>query len=815
MSAPPPGYNPEDTVIQGGTAPITPMAGGGAAPPGYNPDETVIQGGTTPITPMAGGADAAAAAAAAAAPTAQQAQIALDQEIQNLSEQQKQQVETLMKTAFEEYMFVYGLNDIEAGRKTEEEAGLDAARASITAGTQFVSSLLEQRVTVPKEISYYPEESEKQIEFPEIVSGNSDIKAPRLEYYRIQESQEGLTGFDSLIRFITANYQSKDWKKTFLEKLASYEKRRLQTFWDTSIQVSNSNSNTKNARIRAPTIPSLLNAKNGNASTRMPLMDRATLQLSNSDCNIVAIPAIRGDAKRFLNTLYTLEKLNIIATVKAKDQNRPKVLVKKSVVLVFMPPFFTLELNEDKSRENITLYSLYLEIEQYNQGKVFMIPDHTKTNYEFGRMINVYRNTPKGTLVNFLDPSYIYFKRDETATPIGALLSGAADGEVSIQLSAKDAENKVIPKVFRPTAGGNVGGYVVIRTSNGPDVTKPEQLSMPKSPSAAGDCEGLLFNTVTFDKDVPPKPIQLIDTNLEGKDVSVLLVIRFKYTENVPICSASTSRLIQIPKPPDIFYGSSRADTKGVPTKTLVLTEEDEYLQQADTKPIFQVRIPKDSNEVLEDWYSGIYTEDEANFLNSMGLKPDVLKDIYKEDVYTNWKVEVAQFLNGLVVSNCYSDTEMSGLLLSIECQQNRNFLDRVRTHYIEKGITAEKLQIKHNDQIQSEFNRYLDEVKSVSKAASTAEFNTSGFTIQEVSGSEYLSRKKVMGSLYVDYIYTKEATPPPTHVGTYFMAVQREKPPAFYEIRVPINEYSGNPRIFYESITTLKERNPSFTILY
>lgn len=60
MSSPPPDYNPSASVLQGGTASIVPvMGGGGMSPsPDYNAGESVLAvGGTSPpITPVSGGA---------------------------------------------------------------------------------------------------------------------------------------------------------------------------------------------------------------------------------------------------------------------------------------------------------------------------------------------------------------------------------------------------------------------------------------------------------------------------------------------------------------------------------------------------------------------------------------------------------------------------------------------------------------------------------------------------------------------------------------------------------------------------------------
>ena len=63
-SQPPPGYNPEASLLQGGTAPIHPVQGGGGGgmeagaslPAGYNPDQSLLNtGSTAPIVAIRGG----------------------------------------------------------------------------------------------------------------------------------------------------------------------------------------------------------------------------------------------------------------------------------------------------------------------------------------------------------------------------------------------------------------------------------------------------------------------------------------------------------------------------------------------------------------------------------------------------------------------------------------------------------------------------------------------------------------------------------------------------------------------------------------
>jgi hypothetical protein len=742
-------------------------------------------------------------AASAAKVDAADARGALTESISKLTDKQKDLVDTIMKQAFDDYMNTYGLPSIESGEKTEEEVGLEAARASLTAGTHFVNTLVDETVVGPKEPTFYETGTDEELrKLPAGIPAAALDRGnhPLLEYYRITSSKEGLPGFDAMIQFIAMNYQSKEWKENFIRLLNAYETRRINQFWSAKFTVTNLNARGKNAQ-RAARIP-----KPGDRNpNRMPLLDRAAMRVDSDTNNLVVIPPIKGDSQRFLNALFTLEKLSLIAIVDNPSDRRPKVLVKNTVSLVFMPPFFAPAIdinNEDNRRENIALYSMYLELEAANQGFVFMLSEQSDTNYTMGRVLNAYRGQETGYLVNLLDPTYIY-----TDT---ILLSAAKKGEIHI--GYKNAGSQDPPPIFRYEPTESAGKRTVIRTSAGPDLTKPAQMTLP----AAKDkqtCSGLYIGMNKLEH--PMEPMYMVDTLVEKQIVSVLLVVRLAYTTENPICSFSPSKLVQIPKPPDVFYGTKRAKTVGVPMKTLVLTEEDEYLPRVEDKPVFQVRVPTAANSVMEDWYKGIYTDDEANFLNGLGLKPAYLRDIFKDETYSNWRIEVAQFLNGLVVSNCYSDSEMSGLLLSGECKQNRAFLDRVRSYYTEKGITAQSLQHEHDVHINQEFQRYFDEVSAAAAQATPKDFDKAGMNLEPITATQFLERKKQMDILFIEYVgKTGEGL---TQIATQFMVVPRTSggQQTYYELRVPLSEYEADPQVMYKKVDILKEKNPAHTFIY
>lgn len=105
----------------------------------------------------------------------------------------------------------------------------------------------------------------------------------------------------------------------------------------------------------------------------------------------------------------------------------------------------------------------------------------------------------------------------------------------------------------------------------------------------------------------------------------------------------------------------------------------------------FYIRVPKqksagskDDDEIVSDWKQGIFTEDESDLLNTMGLSPKLLySSFYCHD--KDWKEELADFLYYLSVFTCYP---ASSLLLRGECQRVREFL-----MIVESNLKAEQLR--------------------------------------------------------------------------------------------------------------------------
>jgi hypothetical protein len=91
----------------------------------------------------------------------------------------------------------------------------------------------------------------------------------------------------------------------------------------------------------------------------------------------------------------------------------------------------------------------------------------------------------------------------------------------------------------------------------------------------------------------------------------------------------------------------------------------------------FAIREPIADSGVFEDWLQAKYTSDEAELLNELSLRPSILEKIWPNG---DWKVEVANFLQNITVSGCFTDLT---LLTDNECQGSRDFINKAMKYFL------------------------------------------------------------------------------------------------------------------------------------
>jgi hypothetical protein len=103
----------------------------------------------------------------------------------------------------------------------------------------------------------------------------------------------------------------------------------------------------------------------------------------------------------------------------------------------------------------------------------------------------------------------------------------------------------------------------------------------------------------------------------------------------------------------------------------------------------YSLRHPR-TPEVVEDWKNLIFTQEEADFLNDLNLRPHILADIYSSTPDVDWKSELAKNMATIVRSKCFKDPR---LVLHSDCQVSNTFIQKVLDYYVENDARITSLE--------------------------------------------------------------------------------------------------------------------------
>ena len=107
---------------------------------------------------------------------------------------------------------------------------------------------------------------------------------------------------------------------------------------------------------------------------------------------------------------------------------------------------------------------------------------------------------------------------------------------------------------------------------------------------------------------------------------------------------------------------------------------------------------------LIDDWFNGKFTEDEAKMLNDLNFKPEYLQEIFED----HWRTELSEFLLNLVMHKFYSDTT---LLTSANCDIANDFINRVFEFFLENDTRIARMHQQENE-------IYLDTALTYAKQA-------------------------------------------------------------------------------------------------
>jgi hypothetical protein len=301
-------------------------------------------------------------------------------------------------------------------------------------------------------------------------------------------------------------------------------------------------------------------------------------------------------------------------------------------VAVFAPPF--LGDNDATNRQQMAEFmNAKLSFGPTSQKELYILTEQTMRNRFRGCGLHrLQQFKVEGPVLNFLEPTYILYpfprklRAEDEEKMIGGFLASAAGSQEKADLPASKSKRMVsIVDYFHD--GGR-----------GPIAIQPN---------------------ISVEGTAPRSPFPLLKTRYYGP---TKLAIDDDYYSHYEIFDFEQQR----PEP------GTANDIGQIIVVPLV-----------DKK--FRIRSPLPN--IIKDWEAAQFTEDEQEFLGTLNLNLDLLKDVFEadasimgEDPDDYSKKQLAQFMAAMAASKCFTDT---ALMTYRECEVPRKFMEKVYTYYL------------------------------------------------------------------------------------------------------------------------------------
>jgi hypothetical protein len=354
---------------------------------------------------------------------------------------------------------------------------------------------------------------------------------------------------------------------------------------------------------------------------------------------ILIAPPIKGDPDKLMSYIIYLLK-NDIMIKKGADYK-----IKDEYVIVFQHTFYgdLAPENFDYSKIGSLIY-LFLKLAAKNPNNIFILARYDKTNIVTGQTIynkfGFLNSEENQTLLNFYEPTYlIYPYKISVKYSSGILIS--ANSEIPLN----EIENQQLTQYIKTNSES--GGLI-------------------------------LFNNTTDDKEkldgffhlIRRKGTEIPDNNVcdnSGTDIDTLTTPSMFATQDLKTLIIRINAVNLNP----LFCNSEE----------MVKASTGEFRETINGVDVI-LRKPTAYN--ITKWREGDFTDSEKNFLTSLHLTTNILKAIFED----SWGDEIVKFFTSLIYSKCYSDVS---LLTRRECNNTRTFLNKVKTYFIEKGVSEKE----------------------------------------------------------------------------------------------------------------------------
>lgn len=570
--------------------------------------------------------------------------------------------------------------------------------------------------------------------------GGSDVA--QIEIYEPVIPEEEKGAISSFLIQLQRNIYTPKWKEEFIRNYNVFKKYQLEKF------VVGQGSNA-----RRPRIPKVQNIEAGQTTVTKNIYQNAErlIQTIPSEKTIVIlVPFVDGDCE-YLLRIFDVLLLNELMI--QQGQGGPLKL-RDDVALVFMSNFFRSTKSDEDNQSNVSAFYLYLKTWIHNKNAMFILQQYSNKQLTAGA--DFYKVLPKGSaddyFPNFLNPYFVVIPK-KVGNYSHIVLSAQIDGETSVvPEQIENSFSKIVP--FDPS----VHSFFLVRSGGG--VTE-----LPSSQAGFPICKTLV--SLFGDKSLG-KPIYF-PTHTENIHV-------FRIGEegvNPLICNDSeglTSSLV----------GFSGTDEAKGGTTTIFLDGIE-----------WRLRIPLQNIE--REWEKGIFTNEEAKFLNYLKLSPYILEKVFPPETDSHeWKIRLARFLANLVDSKCFENVKYK---MDSKCQESRNFLNKVMQYLYFKRYVH--LFDEDKDEVVQpvlEPTKKADAQDVIEWPAELKEIGKDSFTKDEF-GSIERQINSTTNSSYIDIILVHKPSNK-TNYMRYFTAQE-------------------DPKLLLQDIKSLEEKYSNFLFIY
>ena len=614
MSVQPPGYNPGESLLQGGTANITPLMGGGGAYIQGNPNESLLDGGNSAnITPLKGGRRTRRKKSLRRTsrrksrrrsrrknlnhrggdqPSMQTYKDTVDKTI----DIQRKTIESLQPGDSSFFNIIRKVSDTiktdvpivktptEEDKRNEltlsilkaqgEAVHQEANKQEEEEKKEMEATTVSQPLTMGESVTKAYEDTMKALDNTVLTGGGGEITTGTLE--AVTTPLPDLTGsLDNLRKKYRAYMNRMPWYRSRKDSQKEYSAKLLR--------------NQQVCKVEAN--------KTGGVQTA----DRLAIFLPNTVNTIYVFKPVNGDTVVFNNMIQFINA--------TKGDN----------IFLFSPPFFV------SKGDNTNLLANFLDMKLKNPEKIYILTEHTGTNIGIGCQFT----EENESLIHMYEPTYVIYPHKLT-------MGEESENKMGIVFSAGATNEPLCPK-SRISNYYSIGEYLTIRN-------RVNWLVFP--PNNVEDIAILNnFYTYKFLKDPIQEDYKTFTLNTDEQAVTILNYNKFQGSDNA-------------------------TENDILPTKVV------------SSGTIFYLRTPKDitvnaDTQPYADWLNGIFVQSEADYLNALNLRPDILESIFGKD---NWKRELADFLHYLTITKCYDDVRA---LTSAQCNRNSDFVEKVYEYFL------------------------------------------------------------------------------------------------------------------------------------